>query len=307
MGRLSSLICKHTVIIFSLAAGLSAWSGLSQASSPNKALVLLERMSESLQEKSYQGTFVFRRGEELSAMRVTHTADNEGEREVIVTLTGQEREMVRSNRRFGVFSGGEGLSAKLLGNVEKNYELSLLGLDRVAGRYASLVKVAPRDIYRYGYRLWVDNASGLLLKSELLDDDRILEQVMFTSIELLPEDEGGSPPEASEPQVKDDQAAPKMSDSSWSVTDLPEGFVLSNLRRADKDNGVEHLVFTDGLASVSVFIESAERPENSFVGYSRLGAVNAFGAIVSGHQVTVVGEVPKAAVRRIGASLQHNQ
>ncbi len=290
--------------------GLLLWSSLSLAATSEEARQLLERMSSALQELSYQGVFVYRRDEDLSAMRVTHIAHKEGEQEVLVTLTGQEREIVRNSRRFGSLASSSSmnqLAAGRLAGIENHYQLDVLGLDRAAGRYAKLVVVMPRDQYRYGYRLWIDRETGLLLKSDLLDSDRrVLEQVMFTSLELLDEPQpapmGG--PGLSEQDVTMDVQTTRES-ASWEVADLPGGFQLANLRPADAKGGAEHMVFTDGLASVSVFVESAGEDENAFVGVSRMGAVNAFGNVISGHQVTVVGEVPEAAVRRIGLSLRY--
>ena len=282
------------------------------AATPSEAKQLLERMSTALQELSYEGVFVYRNGENLSAMRVTHTAYEEGEHELLVTLTGQEKEISRNSRRFGALAStspmGQLVSGRLAG-IEDSYQLSVLGRDRAAGRYAKLVVVAPRDQYRYGYRLWIDEDTGLLLKSDLLNTDKhVLEQVMFTSLELLEAPSSTIENKKSLPSRGagiDIQTAKKS--MNWEAVDLPKGFQLSNLRPADSQGGAEHMVFTDGLASVSVFVESVESDENAFKGASQMGAVNAFGNVVAGYQVTVVGEVPQATVKRIALSLRHKE
>lgn len=310
MGRLLSLNSNQSSIRLFVSAGLLLWSGLSLATTAGEAKQLLERMSSALQELSYQGVFVYRRDEDLSAMHVTHIAHQEGEQEVLVTLTGQEREITRNSRRFGSLSSSSAmdqLAAGRLAGIEDHYQLEVLGQDRAAGRYAKLVVVTPRDQYRYGYRLWIDEETGLLLKSDLLgSDERVLEQVMFTSLKLLdkPQPAAVDAPELLEPEVSMDAQTAREA-MSWEVPDLPDGFQLANVRPADSKGGAEHMVFTDGLASVSVFAESAGADENAFVGVSRMGAVNAFGNVISGYQVTVVGEVPEAAVKRIGLSLRY--
>lgn len=291
-----------------IATSLVLWGSSVFAATSNEAKLLLERMSAALQELSYEGVFVYRSGESLSAMRVTHTAYQEGEREVLVTLTGQEKEISRNSRRFGALAStspmGQLASGRLVG-VENYYKITLLGRDRVAGLYANVVLVAPRDEYRYGYRLWIDEETGLLLKSDLLNvDKQVLEQVMFTSISLLDapindaEDKPSLPPQGEGIDI-----ATAKERTNWEVGELPSGFQLSNMLPVDA-RGVEHMVFTDGLASVSVFIESIKSEENTFKGASQMGAVNAFGHVVSGYQVTVVGEVPPNAVKRIALSLR---
>ena len=96
-------------------------------------------------------------------------------------------------------------------------------------------------------------------------------------------------------------------EEGWKISKVPNGFALvEHNRRMNKGGAmVEHMVFTDGLASVSVFMEKNTPHEKiPFSGVSRMGAVNAFARRVNDHQVTVVGEVPVAAVRMIGESIQ---
>ena len=147
---------------------LLTWSSLSLAAgSASEARQLLERMSAALQDLSYQGIFVYRRDEDLAAMKVIHLAHKEGERELLQTLTGEPRETVRDSHRFGLM--GQQVEGRLA-QVEGYYQLAPVSHDRVAGRDTKLIAVAPRDQYRYGYRLWIDEKTGLLLKSDLLGE-----------------------------------------------------------------------------------------------------------------------------------------
>lgn len=290
-----------------MAGLLLAFNGVAFAAGPaSEAQKHLERMSVALQELSYQGVFVYRRDEELSAMKVIHLAHKEGERELLLTLTGEARETVRDSRRFGLM--GQQVAGRLAG-VDSYYQLAPVSRDRVAGRDARLVAVVPRDQFRYGYRLWLDVKTGLLLKSDLLGEQgRVLEQVMFTAIELLPEKEKQRllAETAGQPVVADDRGGAPMERSKWQVAAVPAGFQLITTRATTPQGGVAHMIYSDGLASVSVFIEAGQAPgEKAFTGLSSMGAVNAYGNVVAGHQVTVVGEVPEVTVRTIGQSIRY--
>lgn len=262
----------------------------------------VEKMSAALQEQNYQGVFIYRRGEDLAAMKVTHVVDEQGSREKLETLTGEPR----SEMRVTPASKADGVNP--LANIDDYYALKLLGNDRAAGRITQLVSVMPKDEYRYGYRLWLDQATGLLLKSDLLDQKgEIIEQVMFTSLELLsPEQiaaaigmEKGSA--MSNPAVN---AEPVTAKNNWVVGTLPQGFVLLDAYSNSPKMGFDHSVYSDGLASVSVFIERAKSEGEAFVGVSRMGAVSAFGHVDAGYQITVVGDVPEITVTTIGQSIR---
>ncbi len=287
---------------------LLTWSGLGFAagSASNEAKQLLERMSAALQELSYQGIFVYRRDEELTAMKVIHLAHKEGERELLLTLTGEARETVRDSRRFD--ATGKQVARRLAG-VESYYQLAPVSRERVAGRDARLIAVAPRDQFRYGYRLWIDEKTSLLLKSDLLGDEgRVLEQVMFTSIELMSEKERQRLLAETAGQTEATEALVPASTAyaQWKVAAIPVGFQLITTRPTTPQSGVAHMIYSDGLASVSVFIELGLTPNDKvFKGLSNMGAVNAYGSVIAGHQVTVVGEVPEITVKTIGQSISY--
>jgi sigma-E factor negative regulatory protein RseB len=199
-------------------------------------------------------------------------------------------------------------------DLKKNYVIQLGKIGRVTGREAQLVLIKPRDAYRYGYELWADNETGLLLKANLVDHmGKTLEQFMFTQVTIG----GAIDPHDLEPAVTGEGLAwyrgntVETDDSKpppeWLVERLPRGFTLSNriMRKNPTRNGtVEHLVYSDGLAAVSVFIEeTGQDTKSAMIGSSRMGAIHAFGNIVNGRQVVVVGEVPEATVALIGKSV----
>ena len=267
----------------------------------------LEKMSSAMQELNYQGTFVYRRDEDLAAMKVTHIADEQGARELIETLTGEPRKELRNSPHSSKSSGGSRTSSDFsqLKLVESYYTLKLLGSDRAAGRDTQLISVIPKDEYRYGYRLWLDQATGLLLKSDLLNQQgQVLEQVMFTSLELIETEKTSSPLSSGQPvQSVHPHVENKPYDRRLMIEHLPKGFELIESQTGAGHNDVEHMVYSDGLASVSVFVEKSKPEGETFVGLSRMGAVNAFGSVQNGYQVTVVGDVPEITVKTIGQSI----
>jgi len=267
----------------------------------------LEKMSASMQELNYQGVFIYRRDEELSAMRVTHVVDKKDARELLETLTGEARRELRDTP----MAGGDTLPPEKLSKIDHYYSLELHGSDRTAGRPTQLILVNPKDKYRYGYRLWLDQDTGLLLKSDLLDlDGSILEQVMFTSVELLNPDEAAQvmPKEKSHnaPHTGHTDAQQTLSQSEWVIENPPGGFELLETQMVPEhdDGDVLHMVYSDGLASVSVFVERAKQDGDALVGVSRMGAVSAFGRVAGEYQVTVVGEVPEITVKAMGTSIK---
>jgi len=193
------------------------------------------------------------------------------------------------------------------------YTLSVHGGERIAGRHTKLVAVNPHDRFRYGYRLWMDLDTGLLLKSELIDEHgEIVEQLVYTNIDLPavisdkllePEISG-----AGYTWYRDDEVAPASTggEPGWYPDWLPDGFALSNHTRdtiLSSTDPVEHLVFSDGLASLSIFIERLDTASKPLAGLDSMGAVNAYGSMVDEFQITVVGEVPAATVERVAGSI----
>jgi len=292
----------------------------------------LERMSVASRSLNYTGTFVYQRQNSLEAMRIVHAMDEDGgERERLLSLTGPKREVLRDNQVVTCILGD---SQSVVVNksqprvpfptsfpegvmeLEKHYRFRVLGQDRVAGLDCRVVAVEPRDRYRYGRRLCVHDDSHLLLRSELTGvDGRAIEQVMFTTLEfpraiaaedLLPNLDGANftwkhEPEE-QPEPGDDSA-----DSRWKVMQVPDGFILTDHRwhkLSAHEPGVEHWVYSDGLASVSVYIEKSQKKNDVYKGVSHRGALNAYGTMAAGYYVTVVGEVPRQTVEMIGNSVR---
>jgi sigma-E factor negative regulatory protein RseB len=315
-----------------------------RANEADTALQLIERMGRAAQSLNYEGVFVYLRNDQLKAVRVIHKADEEGEYERLVSLNGAPREIIRNNElmtcilpddkavlvderpypdkalaRSKNFHNNNSFPRRLparLKAMDEYYQFSLGESDRVAGRDSQRVVIVPKDQYRYGYRLWVDNKTGLLLKAIMVGEGgQVLEQMMFTSL-LLPKEipDAKLVPEVTGREFSWREGEPlgivvSDSDSHWRVGWVPGGFTLVAHAKQLLPNGqvpVEHLVYSDGLSSVSVFIERIIRDRRSHLhGFSSMGAVNAYGTIQALHYLTVVGEVPHRTVERMGKSIRY--
>jgi sigma-E factor negative regulatory protein RseB len=203
----------------------------------------------------------------------------------------------------------------LLTSPDARYSLQLGGQERVAGHTAQVIEIKPLDKFRYGYSLWLEVKSGVLLKSVLRDSDQLaLAKLMFTEIRF-----GDDVDRAElEPGAPDDEyvnltpVVPILEPASlserprWHPAQLPPGFRLSSHSHGNRDNGqvFEHLVYSDGLASVSVYIESLNGEQGSMSGLSRIGALNAYARQRNDLQITAIGEVPELTVRTIAETIE---
>lgn len=293
----------------------------------------LNRTSQSNHSLNYEGTFVYRCVNDVVTMKIVHAATNNGERERLMSLSGPSQHIThdgqvvtsvfpkQATRISGVARGALALGDKAEGGagLDRFYSLMQVGEDRIAGRPTKVVEIKPRDQYRYGFKLWLDTETFLTLRSDMLDSaGHVVEQMLFTDITLLSREEavakvdapGGSHNVAEADQVHDRVAERRelasADGSPWDVGSVPDGFALKDhvltVDAAEPADG-EHLLFSDGLASVSVFIEKFSAEDKPFKGLSRMGAVNAYGTVVNDHQVTVVGDVPAATVRMVGQSV----
>jgi sigma-E factor negative regulatory protein RseB len=288
----------------------------------------LEKMGEALDSVNYRGTFVYIHDDQADTMLVIHRVDEQGTRERLVSLNGSAREVVRDDDTVKCFlpddksvlveerHTGKTLTKGVPLNPTRYadvYAFELHGMSRIAGRKARLVTIEPRDAYRYGYRLWLDEATALPLRSELVNDNgQSVEKMFFTEIQIgidIPDEEldPGVSGDDYEWQVRSAGNGHETTQESIPVTfsKLPAGFTIMRSEiEGEAGQHSYHLVLSDGLSSVSVFAEPVGEGKPALAGLSRLGAVNAFGIRRDSHHITVVGEVPEATVTAIGESVQ---
>ncbi len=298
----------------------------------------LERMNEALTSRNYDGTFFHVRDGRVETLRIIHGVQDGQARERLVSLDGSGREFIRAGNELTcilpdkrtVLVERRASDAPLLGNLPRFdastasfYEIRSAERSRLMGRDARLVVVNPRDAYRYGYRLWIDEKTAMPLKSQLCDGSgRVIEQIVFASLTLSPQ----IPESAFRPEVStvgfrwlrhDPQEAGRVvalpassaAQATWNATALPPGFRMT--KRSEQtlpgvEGTVAHLVFSDGVASVSVFVENTRGPQGAaaLAGAMQLGSSAAFSTRVDGHLVTAVGEVPANTVRLIASQVR---
>ncbi len=300
------------------------------ASADEDARDLLRRVEQAVETLNYEGTFVHIVDGQVDTMYVVHRYQDGVSTERLVSLDGPKREVIRDKEEVTCIFADEKsvlvekrkqegpVRAAIPGDsaqLDDHYSFKLLKPVDKLGRRASVVAVIPQDDLRYGYKLWMDRETGMLLKSQVVDHyGKVLEQLIFVSLDLP----DSIPDERLKPSIVADdftwysqQNAPSAEtmtrEGGWRVAQLPSGFELkaSNMGlMAGRNTPTEHLVYSDGMASVSVFIDQADAETAAPEGPSRIGAANAFTTRVGDHVVTAMGEVPLTTVQMIAESVQ---
>ena len=309
---------------------VAAALGWSQAvaQSPEDLNFWFERMKSAAQGASYSGTFVYQSDGHSETSNVVRIVDADGVRERLEVMDGSPREVVRVNDEVRCYLPAERLvvierrAARRnfptlftgdLQNLKNYYTVRIGGIDRIAGLEARQLTLDPKDPYRYGYRLWADVASGLLLKVKTVDDNnnQLVEQFAFTRVELAPA--ASFQDVSSKQQVKSgdwrveslDVPQPPVGDPVWRLRQSIPGFVKisESMRRLQGDGPeVRHIVFSDGLSAISLFIgpkRGSVRP-----GAVRQGAVHIYARQMGQMSVTGLGEVPMLTVRKLVDALE---
>ncbi len=305
-------------------------SSLVSANEASMAIAQIQKMSDAMHNSSYSGDFVYVHGMQLESMRIQHVKTKKGIRERLFSLNGEAREVFRDDENLTcVWPGSKKVvqdkSRKVsfsplwipddVTRLAKFYNFKMIGQERVANRLGNIVLISPKDDMRYGMKIWVDEEQGYLLKSVTLDKEgNVLEQVMFTQINTIENPELVAM--TLKPDLKKEysmvsslssaQDNRMMPDSAWKMDKPPLGFWQESAYKKQSLNGdgfIHHMVFTDGLVSLSLFIE--KQTSDSLVGSSSMGAINAYGIIVNGFSVTAVGEVPQKTVKKLVSSIYY--
>lgn len=302
------------------------------------ATSLVTDMTMALKTLNYEGTFVHLQGGHITSMHILHSSDKHGELERLSSLDGEAREVIRNNALVTCIWPGtqsvvvskskpRDLLPKLDDSLTSSmrYEFMMGKPDRVAGIPTHVVYVKPTDKHRYGYKFWIDKNTKMLLRSKLMEGpNNVVEQVMFTQIEY-PDSIASSrfdvfPTERQlswlEPgRVKATSGLPKaLADQVDRVEfgELPMGYTEVSetfTPMLDEENPLSHVMLTDGMASVSVYVEYLSKDEHkeSSKGLSNMGAMNAYGMSLGQAFVTAVGEVPGETVRAIAKAVKLRQ
>lgn len=290
----------------------------------------VEAIQRAAVRVNYSGTIVYQAGGEMRTSRITHLYDGTRSQERVQTLDGKPREYLRlrtenndevhclipESRRVVIehraldepFPGLIGVPAAA---ILKLYQVEAGGIERVAGVECQVLTFTPRDALRYGYRLCVDRASGLMLKSQTLGEERaVLEQVAFTDVRIGERIDRSrlkpAWPIDGWSVERSDYRSVDLARAGWKVP-TPDGFRRTReiSRRIGTRDAIQ-VVFSDGLATVSVFIEPGAAASSTSDDVQLLGPTAAYSRRVGEALVTVVGEVPPAAVQSVAASVEFN-
>lgn len=289
---------------------------------------LIRDMSTALKTLNYEGSFVHIQNDNVEAMSIAHSNDPGGELEYMLSLNGEAREVYRNHSLVTcIWPGTESViisdskTRNMLPAIDAalvntdSYTLSMSQPDRVAGIEAHVVEVIPKDSHRYGYRFWVDKETKMLLRSMLLDDkDKAVEQFMFTNIsypESIPAERFDTPGERIQAYSKMTAPKPILKEEKNRIEfeGLPVGYkeVSETYQPMPINDGpVSHVMLSDGMASVSVYVEYMDKTmhDDMAMGVSSMGAMNAYMHSLDNALITVVGEVPAATVEVIAMSVR---
>lgn len=303
------------------------------AQAPGDPLSWLGRIATAGQRLNYSGTFIYQSGKNFETSRILHMTDANGEHERLEVLDGSPREVIRSSNEVRCVlpdqktviidraGGRRSFPSRLpasFASLAENYRIRKGGLGRVAGLEAQQIVLEPKDDLRFGYQLWAEVQSGLLLKARTVDErGEIVEQFTFSDVKIG----GDIGSEAFKPRVGKDGdwrvvhavgVDVRKEDTGWTQNAPLAGFsLLSAVRRPlGRERGEAlHLVYSDGLAAVSVFIEPNDGARTEIasagtVGSIGSGAISIYKRVVGPHLVTALGEVPQRTVQRLGDAME---
>lgn len=302
--------------------------GQAQNATGDDALMLLQKVATAGQKLNYSGVFVYQNGTRSETSRITHFIDQGSEFEKLEVLDGSPREVLRHNDEVRCFLPDNKLmiverrsSRQLfptlvpgsLATLTEYYQVRIGEIARVAGINSRLVHVVPKDEFRYGHQFWIEPNSGLLLRSSLIGEGgKSLETFAFTELRIggLVGDmaKANAAPDSTGWQVQHVKASEvRADDGQWLFRGLLPGFrKISAMKRQLRPDAPEstQIVFSDGLAAISVFIEAlGGRPQELPQSFS-VGAVNVYKKQVADYQLIVMGDVPVGALRRFGDGVE---
>lgn len=330
-------VLLRVVILLSTCIMLSAHAEGTDAvkvADKQEAQALLKKIQSAAQKLNYSGTFIYQQSNQIRTSRITHVLEGRNEIEKLEILDGQPREYIRRNEDVTCYipetrtklvekrvtqDAFPAILAALPADLTDYYDVKMGETGRVAGFDCQAVLLEPKDNMRYGYKLWAEKNTGLLLRAQTLNGkNEIVEQISFTQIGIGNVDHShlkSSFGNTNGWHVESSVMNPANL-NEWTVTGMPVGFKkVRELKRMVTDapasnnavtqvtrREVSQLVFSDGLAAISIFIEpgSQSRTEGSL----QQGALNIVGKRQGDYWLTIVGEVPSAAIRQVANSIE---
>jgi sigma-E factor negative regulatory protein RseB len=286
---------------------------------------MLEKSAFAARQLNYEGQFIYQNGNQTRIVQIRHI--NNGGREftrntvlddkprevysegnnIVIIQPKKQKIMIEKRRGQNLFPA---MFPTNMDGIKNNYDARLAGIDYVAGRQAQIVDLLPNDAFRYSYKIWTDIEFGLLVKMMLLDANKVaLEKIYFNQLSML----SSTNLNWAQPKI-DISKSYEMKDSTevtastddWIIAQLPAGYrKINHIKRvsADQKTVVNQMIFSDGIASVSIFIEPLTKGKRPKKGHMEMGSTNICANVIDGHQVIVVGEVPVKTVQQISRAI----
>lgn len=338
--RQALIFFKFVAVVSSFIAVHAEVCGAELQTDKRDAPGWLRTIQLSAHALSYSGTFVYQQGSQVRTSRITHVADGKNELEKLEILDGKPREYIRNNDEVvyyipeartlliekrvtqDVFPAILAASPSEIGSY---YTMRKAETGRVAGFDCQAVVLEPKDRFRYGYKFWAEKNSGLLLRAQTLSDsNEVVEQIAFTQIAIGNIDHNRAKPSFTQTNGwrVENSVLSSGAPSGWVVKNMPPGFKkISEVKRLVSDTPrvssgasggeqsvqasrreVTQIVYSDGLAAISVFIEPGSQSKTE--GSMHQGALNIIGRRQGDFWLTIVGEVPFAAIRQVANSIE---
>lgn len=298
----------------------------SAVSAQDQAITLLEKMTNAIRTLNFTTSFVVVKNNQAEPYHWFHGVTNNGdELELLSQLNGPRRDLIRKNSTVSYlepefpepysvnsrFISGP-IPDVFLDDITKlldDYEIILLGRARILGHAAQGIRIVPKDNFRFGYHLWLEKDSNLLLKLVVVNkQNQMLEQIQFTHLDIIEELPAVLKQiiqlELPKPMAIDELLA--ANDFSWNVLWLPKGFKEINAskhRLLRSEKSVEYRMFSDGLVDVSVYVNDSE-VNNRKAQFTNDGATLAFNQISKNIEVSIVGDIPIKTAKAIADSIQ---
>ncbi len=287
---------------------------------------MLEKSAYAARQLNYEGQFVYQNGNQTRIVQIKHMNNDGREFTRNVVLDDKPREVYSEGNNIVIIQPkkqkvmiekrrGQNLFPAMLPTnmegIKANYDARLVGTDYVAGRHAQIVDLMPNDAFRYSYKIWTDIEFGLLVKMVLLNTKKTaLEKIYFNELSIMVNAQNLNwfQPKidvTKRYEMQDETELKKVTDD-WIVAQLPVGYrQINHVKRvsADKKTVVNQMIFSDGIASVSIFIEPMAKGKRPKTGHMEMGSTNICANVIDGHQVVVVGEVPAKTVMQISKAI----
>lgn len=290
------------------------------------AMRWLQRAEAAAHKLNYSGVMIYQHGDAVQTSRIAHVADRRGDREKLELLDGAPRVILRQNDRVQCFvpdsktvfldsrldrGNFPAFSAGPVNGITEAYKVSMGEVERVAGVDCQVIDVEPKDNLRYGHRFWIDRASGLLLRAQTFNEKReIVEQIGFTEVKIgggidRSQFRAGYPTQGWKVENAAVQNA-DLSSAGWRLSELPSGFrkIREVKRKLAGHNDVGQIVLSDGLATISVFIEPYSDTRGALPVAAAQGAINVYARRYGSFWVTVLGEAPTTTIQKVANALE---